>query len=619
MSQSPEDASAFADGILDELDGHEPAKHREAASLVNFGPQLDAIRGEGIPKVLQNGEGIPKDLANGEDTRRRRPSDAETEASRMTVWDRGHSLYLEAFPDGRPHAPDDITRPANPAQSLSERLLGLRLPSARPKDSKFFPWGSVEALVTVEEVANVITEGRKHLEAAGKSLSDSDIQDYAERVCQKKPGYHRMFAILLLLGRGCEIVLFVDDEICDSELPLKAQSVNGPGGALKMRRRSDPNTDLACFSKWGLLEPEHFETAQWAMLSPFFARSNRKDAKFYQLSDKDVLPWIREEKSVREGSYGWISKAEIHPSHHNFDLPKGSNSAFAIKHFKPNVPARVGSHPSCGYLGGEMGQPTEDTLQEIRREFEREIETLNRFSGNVHPHLISLQAAFRHGDEYCVIFPWAEGDLNDMWRTESPRDPLDKDNLVWFLGQCCGIASGLNAIHVYQTTSGVLGAGDGKSYGRHGDIKPKNILLFRDHEKPGDRGTLVITDFGLTRFHSAGTKTYFANKNVVATVTYRPPECDMEGCTISRSFDIWSLGCVLLEFVAWYLGGYGLVEEFVQDRKVWEPVYNFHIDQFFEMVREGGNSNGRLYARVKLEVHQVCSNTMRSRFKRDAY
>ena len=92
------------------------------------------------------------------------------------------------------------------------------------------------------------------------------------------------------------------------------------------------------------------------------------------------------------------------------------------------------------------------------------------------------------------------------------------------------------------------------------------------------------------------------------TPTYRPPECDMHGGSVSRSFDIWSYGCVLLEFVTWYLGGPDLLVSFVQKRKTPDPQFpSIKSDQFFEIVRSKGPEDGdlTLSARVKMEILEV--------------
>ncbi|EAQ87592.1 hypothetical protein CHGG_04211 [Chaetomium globosum CBS 148.51] len=467
--------------------------------------QRDAIRGQGgtgadLPQKDHNGPGQP--------LRRPPASEAETEASRMTIWDRGDAQYNEAKNSTEwSHKPEVILPTTLPNEPLIDRLMSLRCESSRPKGSQYYPKGTVEALMTAEEIESVIREGRHHLEGAGRRLTDEEVRDYARAAHVQldddtESSYRRIFAILVLLKRGWDIVLFIDEGICDKHLPLKTVPVPGahPDARPKMRLGGDPNTPLAWLSHWPGVDHEGFEREQWLMLAPFFARGQRKSAWLYELPRTVVLPWIEKETEVvRQGGYGLVSKVKIHPGHHTFDLTKASDGMFAVKCFKRHVPNESSSGAST------------TSRRLTRREFENEIEILNRFSGDVHPHLISLQAAFRHDDEYCVILPWADCDLLEFWKKTDPGSPLDKTNLLWMLDQCRGLASGLLSIHRYQQTETVAHE-DGRDYraekpfGRHGDIKPANILLFRNQGEPGDRGRLVITDFGLSRFHSDGTK-----------------------------------------------------------------------------------------------------------------
>ncbi|KAI8941651.1 hypothetical protein NX059_002864 [Plenodomus lindquistii] len=112
-----------------------------------------------------------------------------------------------------------------------------------------------------------------------------------------------------------------------------------------------------------------------------------------------------------------------------------------------------------------------------------------------------------------------------------------------------------------------------KEYGRHGDINPKNILRYRgnienEDEQSGNLytvgGTLAIADFGQAELNSFKTKT--KRRDVANTMTYRPPECDIATAKIQQSYDIWCLGCVYLEFVAWFLGGRQLLRDFARQR-----------------------------------------------------
>jgi serine/threonine protein kinase len=231
-----------------------------------------------------------------------------------------------------------------------------------------------------------------------------------------------------------------------------------------------------------------------------------------------------------------------------------------------------------------------------------------RFSGEVHPHLISLQAAYRQGDTHGVILPWADRNLLSLWKTSSLGDPLSEPNLLWILSQCVGIASGLRKIHRYRSIGTAVAertdvSPDSKRIGcLHGDITPQNILLFRDHTNPEAPGRLVLTDFGLMRFDIEETD----SDERLVSATYRAPEHDMQGYVASRYADIWSLGCVFLEFIAWYLGGPELLNHFVILRKVENPLYGgWLIDDFFEVVRSERGSSGTVYVRVKREVLDV--------------
>src|SRR3569833_3200461 len=85
----------------------------------------------------------------------------------------------------------------------------------------------------------------------------------------------------------------------------------------------------------------------------------------------------------------------------------------------------------------------------------------------------------------------------------------DRSRVRWLDEQCKGLAEGLRGIHNTKLSSShesglqppIL---DEKNCGRHGDIKPQNVLWFRQEKgAQGDHGVLKISDFGLTRFHSA--------------------------------------------------------------------------------------------------------------------
>ncbi|KAK4237320.1 kinase-like domain-containing protein, partial [Achaetomium macrosporum] len=96
--------------------------------------------------------------------------------------------------------------------------------------------------------------------------------------------------------------------------------------------------------------------------------------------------------------------------------------------------------------------------------------------------------------------------------------------------------------------------------GRHGDIKPSNILWFAATR------TLKLTDFGLAEFHTILSRAGQSSSGLAVSPDYRPPEMDVDGGKVSRPYDIWSMGCIYLELIAWLLEGYDLVQRFRAER-----------------------------------------------------
>lgn len=164
---------------------------------------------------------------------------------------------------------------------------------------------------------------------------------------------------------------------------------------------------------------------------------------------------------------------------------------------------------------------------------------------------------------------------------------------------------------------------DGKAlillFGRHGDIKPQNILWFPDTSnswmKGRGRGTLKLADFGVADF---STKDEFdsdfdriRHQFAAQSPTYRSPENDFNDPRIGSSYDIWSLGCVYLEFIAWWFGRWKLVKKFTEERKspdlFWTEYKGLStpiiLDTFFESKRN--ELTQKMEATTKSSVSQA--------------
>ncbi|KAJ0115718.1 protein kinase [Diaporthe amygdali] len=119
----------------------------------------------------------------------------------------------------------------------------------------------------------------------------------------------------------------------------------------------------------------------------------------------------------------------------------------------------------------------------------------------------------------------------------------------------------------------------------------------------GDFGVLKISDFGETRFHQAETRMRHQPSTTAVTMAYSAPEFEQEpDGPVSRAYDVWSLGCVYLEFATWLLLGAQGVEDFAQDRlkEGRQSRGDIGVDNFFRMVASDGSSPGNIRANTRL-------------------
>lgn len=209
---------------------------------------------------------------------------------------------------------------------------------------------------------------------------------------------------------------------------------------------------------------------------------------------------------------------------------------------------------------------------------------LKTISEKDHPHIVKLLATYLYKRQYHFLFLWAPCNLRKYWE-RNLDSAWNTESMLWSIKQMEGLASGLCKVHNFlpaannsllQIPDDIRIAPDESKYGRHGDIKPENILWTDklDGNGNGMMGILQLADFGLARFHREASRSNVKHQNAMASPTYEPPEIDLKR-KISRAYDIWSLGCVFLEHITWCLGGCQLVYRFTQHRTV-------HIDEAFD-------------------------------------
>ncbi|MCA9062981.1 MAG: serine/threonine protein kinase [Planctomycetaceae bacterium] len=170
-----------------------------------------------------------------------------------------------------------------------------------------------------------------------------------------------------------------------------------------------------------------------------------------------------------------------------------------------------------------LSGPTESRGRELQRRFQREVQLAARVA---HEHIVPVyQVAEVDG---CAWFSMQYVDGTSL-RERMNKAPLAPEKAAQLIEQ---ISRAVDKVHRH----GIL----------HGDIKPHNILIEADGERP------LITDFGLADFIAtadsaltvAGTPAYMAPELIEAAGQSRSME-ELAGVRTTAS-DIYSLGATLL-------------------------------------------------------------------------
>jgi serine/threonine protein kinase len=162
-------------------------------------------------------------------------------------------------------------------------------------------------------------------------------------------------------------------------------------------------------------------------------------------------------------------------------------------------------------------------------------------------HLVKIVKAYKHGEFYNFIFPCAKTNLC-IYLRDPHFQPYQNsraivEHPVW--RQFLGLARGLHRVLDCEEPK----AHSATHFGYHFDLKPANILV-------DDSERLLITDFGHATFKEITGTTSSKVMGRGGTEAYAPPEIDGEGCVKqNRRYDIWSLGCVLVEICAFVARG----------------------------------------------------------------
>ncbi|CZR58815.1 uncharacterized protein PAC_08707 [Phialocephala subalpina] len=457
------------------------------------------------------------------------------------------------------------------AKSLYKMLNSAKV-QCRLTYNRYIPWNCIDQFITWPLVE---LELLPHTPA----LQKRNVENILQRA-------KRVIAIVALITHKDAIerllleLLF--DGLTDDDLPLSLKGGNEDS-------YDDDGTILESlgskkvfksFATWDEQDLDRFLETQWMVIRPPLRLDDDTPANIQV--DK-LLPlgsafasWTKIDKNSNTAH---VYKVELSLDH------KLGLKDKVVRNSQPSSSCTdncMQPNPRPSYVAIKIFEPKiSDALQ--KSSFDTEREVLDKIISKhiLNDHLIRHLATCEQLQ--CIIFPWADGgDLADFWKRE--RECSTPYDFIWSIGQMVGLAHALKDLHEGNI--------------RHGDMKPVNILLFRENGV----FKLKIADVGISRAHTKDTcDRTGGTKTSASTRFYEGPEVLSTNSPMSRLYDCWSMGCIILEFVVWMAYGSTALENF------WHS-WDLEQERRYYRLRVGTSSQST-NPREKAEVH---SNVLRA-------
>jgi serine/threonine protein kinase len=481
--------------------------------------------------------------------------------------------------------------------------MAHRVESIENDGAYFLPLDYLDQIITEanikRELSNygLLKRGQDLSFIARKVIKIDAREEHSRRwTCRRK-----IFAVLALMKKSDAIIEVINEGLYDDDLPFNFK-FNGQNHTVSRQQRGDEKHKSVDFLKdWDAQLQELFDKYQWQMTAPYFKLSWEPGRKIchYALAPQALIPFVEETAEVTglglersldfSGGTSTVKKVKIHKAHYNCLGKVSTLIIVPTRRFlraSKNAPADENM-----YFAVKKLKMSDKMAKSKGQELHKEVKNLKRFADIKNNHLIRLLAAYTHKGHLHMIFPYAEGNLLYFWEEKDVPNKLARDWTLarWVSRQFLGLAEALQCIHLSRVDSSNTQNLDPnfrhKKHGRHGDLKPENILFFpAPQTDAGDEpiGVLKISDFGFADFHKTASLDVKSNAAIGGlTPTYRAPEFDTTH-KVSPAYDIWGFGCVLLEFVVWYLRGWQGVEMFSRKRAA-DSTANVPEDNFFNL------------------------------------
>ncbi|KAI1126446.1 hypothetical protein F5Y10DRAFT_293840 [Nemania abortiva] len=393
-----------------------------------------------------------------------------------------------------------------------------KLRESNPTSKKrFLTRSSLESLLGIRFVERILND------RLGREVS---IQMLAEFVVSRALS---VFAILIMMDKPYLIESFYRDDFDESMLPIRCKGTMTDWSVESYFNKNSNTTLKEIFSQHGWTFSDVADICdiyQWQFFPLVFTEETFR----YEIPSDMRLPYTQSVKQLKTTNsyYSCVEKRSIY--HECFKstiqtvVDDDGNFSVAVKKLK-------GSN---------------------EKDANKEAKALESIRGHSNAHLIKAIAFIctDSGTEYSFVFPWAQhGNLWDFWVRQGGA-PRDREYFVRVFRQLACLACAIDDLSNMRL--------------RHGDLKPENIVCFQtDEGLPAKDGKeldtmirLVVIDVGLAKIHAQRTELRSKTNTRVSTKRYAAPELETDPYKeLSRRFDVWSMGCILLEFAIWLIYG----------------------------------------------------------------
>ncbi|KAI3390842.1 hypothetical protein diail_8545 [Diaporthe ilicicola] len=447
---------------------------------------------------------------------------------------------------------------------INDALRESQFPT--PENGDFAPKSTLSA-ITNYSVTHTIWSNSTSFETLGDS--DRGLVEFISGQASE------VFAIGICMDihkqkLGDMMRLFMSHDKSDRNLPLSDAEMETMWPKHKSRRRL-------------------FKDFQYLFRAQHFPLQNRFSV--ISVLSNTVLP-ILESQHMSQGQFGIVYKVKLHEEFLDSNDPiRKARGVAAIKELRESI-----------------------ENEDAKRAWKREVKALQRICELRLPHVVDIAAMIAIGKKQYFLFPWANGgNLLDLWKSQDShhdRSRIASQHIPGMVNQLVGLSGALARLHSFQH-------GKTASY-RHGDLKPQNILIF-DSNNHNCLGVWRMADLGLARYHMAATgdRLYVTSNSGAGTISYQPPESVKAGAAAtSRLYDIWSMGCIILQLITWLVYGIEKIDEITRSTK--SPFANDESSYWIaSWEAERGYRNIKLHPAVQSHIAQMKHDVRGSRALQD--